>query len=327
MSKYDVALDCQIDWASFWTSEEGCAFFHKLIQAIDRQRAKVGEKESETLARQEAEEMALVTGPLLEAPCYYWSPQMMEVISTTSASLPEHWSLMKHHVPSTSGFFYLAKEADLEPSLGEFAGIAALAWSVLSIPSPGKNEPTAVYMPHPNQPMPEFNALSLVMFLHHHDDRFPFPVPSRDTLLVGESLKDWELAKIRFANEVDAAVKRFEHNRTVIRLFATMLSFLQQRIMVPCPEGASRATRRRAMVQRQAEAEVNVIKLRSLLYREHREGAREVEWQCQWMVRGHWRDQWYSSLSKHQPIFISPHIKGPAGKPLKNAQRMFAVVR
>ncbi len=36
-----------------------------------------------------------------------------------------------------------------------------------------------------------------------------------------------------------------------------------------------------------------------------------------WMVRGHYRNQWFPSKEKHQLRFIAPHIKGPEGAPLK----------
>ena len=53
------------------------------------------------------------------------------------------------------------------------------------------------------------------------------------------------------------------------------------------------------------------------------EGEDEVggrEYTCRWMVRGHWRQQWYKSRDGHRPIWISPHIKGPEGKPLRTGE-------
>lgn len=44
---------------------------------------------------------------------------------------------------------------------------------------------------------------------------------------------------------------------------------------------------------------------------------KEVEWNWQWTVKGHLRQQWYASLGKHLPVYIHPFIKGPDDKPLK----------
>lgn len=43
--------------------------------------------------------------------------------------------------------------------------------------------------------------------------------------------------------------------------------------------------------------------------------ATEVQWSHRWLVRGHWRNQWYSSLKEHRLVYINPHIKGPEDKP------------
>lgn len=49
------------------------------------------------------------------------------------------------------------------------------------------------------------------------------------------------------------------------------------------------------------------------------------EYTCRWMVRGHWRQQWYPSRDLHRPIWINPHIKGPEDKPLKTGERVYIV--
>jgi hypothetical protein len=47
------------------------------------------------------------------------------------------------------------------------------------------------------------------------------------------------------------------------------------------------------------------------------------EYTCRWMVKGHWRQQWYPSRQVHRPIWINPHIKGPDGKPLKTGETVY----
>lgn len=51
------------------------------------------------------------------------------------------------------------------------------------------------------------------------------------------------------------------------------------------------------------------------------------EYHHRWMVRGHWRRQWYPSRGSHVPIWISPHIKGPDDAPIKAGERVNAWVR
>lgn len=53
-----------------------------------------------------------------------------------------------------------------------------------------------------------------------------------------------------------------------------------------------------------------------------------IEWSCQWIVRGHWRQQFYPSTGEHRPKWILPHVKGPEDRPLKSpTTTIFAVTR
>ncbi len=47
------------------------------------------------------------------------------------------------------------------------------------------------------------------------------------------------------------------------------------------------------------------------------EGSDVVRWAYRWIVRGHYRAQWYPSTQTHRLIWISPHQKGPDDRPLK----------
>lgn len=73
--------------------------------------------------------------------------------------------------------------------------------------------------------------------------------------------------------------------------------------------------------------EVKVVNLRRY------EGARTkcgnpVDWNCQWIVQGHWRKQWHPSTETHVPTFIHEYVKGPEDKPLKvPTSTIFKVIR
>jgi len=74
--------------------------------------------------------------------------------------------------------------------------------------------------------------------------------------------------------------------------------------------------------------EVTVITLRR--YREpheldHDGDGRELR--VRFIVRGHWRNQWYPSLADHRQIWISPYVKGPEDAPLRLTTRAWEFVR
>jgi hypothetical protein len=46
------------------------------------------------------------------------------------------------------------------------------------------------------------------------------------------------------------------------------------------------------------------------------------EYRHRWIVRGHWRNQYYPSRNDHRPIWIDPHFAGPEDKPLLGGERV-----
>jgi hypothetical protein len=60
-----------------------------------------------------------------------------------------------------------------------------------------------------------------------------------------------------------------------------------------------------------------VMRLRRVHHAHDGESGEGREWNYQWLVRGHWRKQWFPSRSAHVPVWIAPYVKGPEDKPLK----------
>ncbi len=118
--------------------------------------------------------------------------------------------------------------------------------------------------------------------------------------------------------------------RSLFSLFGSFCSFVEQRILVTRGQVLERHARRR--LEREGwdhEAVVQVVELRR---REHvtKQAVEPVEreWSCQWVVRGHWRQQPYPKVGAVRPKWITPYVKGPDDKPLKPPRAtVFAVVR
>ena len=86
---------------------------------------------------------------------------------------------------------------------------------------------------------------------------------------------------------------------------------------------------RRAAERKQIEMPkaVRVIVLRRKAS-DGRDVSEQDDWTCRWIVRGHWRNQWYRSTQLHHPVWIAPYVKGPENKPLKMPTKdVFAVRR
>lgn len=316
MSEYDIALDNQIEWASFWTSDNGRRLYEGIQRAVSRKRREAGERHPEDILDVTPEQDILMMMPLLNGECFYWSRGIIDVVSVAAQSLPDSWCLMKQDIPAASGFFWFAKEPGIE-----YRGIRAFGWTLLSV----GDKAAAVYIPRNNGAMPDFDTVALVIFTGNPD--FPKPLPSLSRIVVGQPLSAWRLEQSDYAVSINANPDEFNYEYQALRLFAVMLSFIQQKILVTSRHITSRATRRRVAPSRSAEADINIVKLRSVVRHDHKGEELPVEWSCRWLVRGHWRDQWFPSIKKNRPIWIRPYIKGPEDKPLRDPGRLFAVVR
>jgi hypothetical protein len=106
--------------------------------------------------------------------------------------------------------------------------------------------------------------------------------------------------------------------------------FLEQKIVGHATASVGRHTARRA-ARLNVASTCNVVQMRRLDRRPSDSGRDEsaaIEWQCQWLVRGHWRQQFYGRAGRHVPRWIAPYIKGPHDKPLKPPNStVFAVTR
>jgi hypothetical protein len=102
---------------------------------------------------------------------------------------------------------------------------------------------------------------------------------------------------------------------------------MQQSLAWTEREHADRGERRRWMRSGRTPAEILVVKLRRMQERPEPLSEELVAWSHRWLVGGHWRQQFYPSTQSHKPVWISPHVKGPADKPLVLKEKVTAWVR
>jgi hypothetical protein len=105
-----------------------------------------------------------------------------------------------------------------------------------------------------------------------------------------------------------------------------LMHLLSERIAVVAPARHRETVRGQAVARGIAAADrPNVVMLRRAA-EEHGHAVHGPThgFNCQWVVRGHWRQQPYPSVHEVRPIFIEAYIKGPTDKPLKQpAPRVF----
>lgn len=258
---------------------------------------------------------------LRKADPFYWESDICELIEQAGRDLPLTWSLHEDTLPAPYGFFWFAKPLALP--LPE-------SW-----PYPRVDLRGLLWGTTPNVP-----GRVLIVPLMPDPQRLSGVPGSIYNWGQGEDLSqhlaDVPTAMVRAAGSVadhDGHLQLLAERRLVeVRHIATAFAFLHQRILVAPHQGIDRAARKRVA---RAQPELSDPTVRVVRLRRPERAARPddapgdpVEWSCRWIVRGHWRDQWFPKLQKNQPIWITPYVKGPDDKPLKTPRAtVFAVVR
>lgn len=249
---------------------------------------------------------------------YFWAKGLNDFLLTAALELPDSWQWTPEILPSFEGFLWFERPLELgcthpdEGSDEAFSTItqAALAWSRGVIKETG------------------VRVLNLYIF--ERGQRHP--VLSRAIQLkAGQTIKE----RLFGGRPEDHDLMKFEGKSLAIadialRTLAACLTFIDQRILVTPQHRADRPARRR--LERAGyvrEPVIRVVELRRKQARSEQSGeSSSVEWTHQWVVSGHWRQQWYPSLNTHQPRWIMPYVKGPEDAPLKPPRgKVFAVVR
>ena len=113
----------------------------------------------------------------------------------------------------------------------------------------------------------------------------------------------------------------------LVRFMTAFHLLSAQHVYVPHSERLERARRREAKRAKLDINEVLVVTLRRQAVRDRDADARDVEWSHRWMVSGHWRHRWSERTNGMQTIWINPHVKGPADKPLILKNKVVKFVR
>lgn len=118
-----------------------------------------------------------------------------------------------------------------------------------------------------------------------------------------------------------------DHESGWLRFWRVAQRLMSERIITSERRKAARPLRREAArLDMLAAGEPRVIELRRPTERDsdpEGERLRNVEWTHRWLVRGHWRQQWYPSEGRHKQIRIQGFVKGPENLPLVIRERVW----
>lgn len=258
-----------------------------------------------------------IRGALEYGSPYYWAPNTCAVLAGVWRDMPD-WTLRAECLPSQHGYFHFADPLTV-PCPGDHGcetdSMTGLVWATQDAPEiddglGGKSILIWPLMQGPRRHAGQFVSAHL----------WVFGTGLRGSIEVEEGVSE----------EVRATCVAPPFRAAVFGVLAAALAFMEQRILVSPWSYAPRSTRKRSISVFKEDRPVRVVQLRRAQQQGHgHQDAAGVEWSCQWLVSGHWRQQpCGKDRAERRPTFILPYVKGNPDKPMRlPAERVFAVVR
>jgi hypothetical protein len=255
-------------------------------------------------------------GRLSNADLYFVSADMTELATTAATSLPP-FDLSTSDAPSTAGLIVfekpIATDVNTKAGHGETVFISAASWDFGTAPRWGV-------------------ALWFSFYIDLHLTLDLMVEEGRETKKEAARQKG---SQPRFTYTMDAAhmVDRgipVTNDDSVLNSWGrTILAawlLMGQPLASTSTVNADRSAQKRIRRIGQEPAPVRVVELRRPKTSSSA-GNSDREYHHQWIVRGHWRQQWHPKRQVHRPVWIAPHIKGPEGAPLIGGEKVYALKR
>jgi len=271
----------------------------------------------------------VVVDHLTSAEPFYWSPDMCDMLEGLAGGIPD-WTLRLTDLVSQYGFAWFSKPVDIGADMFLQGGkrarvpLAGYLWGMIR----------------------HVNDSSFGDGVVVSDAEVPEGAPTRwwviyspIAMLNGEPRycggSSWEvgesLSALMDASKDDKDDPEWPWMCAMGKCFATMMALMEQRIISAEHVPLSRTERK--LLDREGwygNRDVRVVKLRRVnpSGKPAEDGEKAYELTCQFVVRSHWRNQYYPSTNEHRPKLILPYIKGPEGAPMLPIRpRAFEVVR
>lgn len=305
---YEEALEKQLELLKIWRGSRGLDWSGAIRPGLFR---------AEAAAPTPRDVQRLEIHELENADCFFVARKICDVIEVAAETFPDV-PLLAEMVPTTNGWVYLDKAYPIGPP-SEVER------------SPFGNPPRLKAFSWGQQWTLKDNVTLPGIGLTYYEDGTPFPYPlAVSNWCFGVNWdSDWSESDFGHVTDIEDGVLR-ERFKAIGRYVMTFFTFTNQKIMVVSHQRVNRAARRRYQENHRGTdaplVRVILLRAKKTVRGEGQQG--DIEWSCRWLVRGHWRQQWYRTLTNHRAIWITPYIKGPEEKPLKKPKAdLFAVVR
>jgi len=249
---------------------------------------------------------------LVQADTYAVTRDIVTMLEEASALLPNELTYAPQDIPSRFGFVYLEEPIVIIDVHERPCVVKAITWDLAS--DTVHDEP----------------ALLVMVWTAHGDPRDHLYEAFRELRdRTGELPVSYSMM---WAGLAKSGMEIGERD-TLARFIFAFLRFIQEpwidsRMMVP----GNRQFLRQMARKGRPDPRVRVVQLRKAEHRprperDDNDEHEPREWSHRWLVKGHWRNQWYPSEQRHALRWIPTYIKGPEDKELRLKDRVFQVER
>lgn len=313
---WDQALDAMTDLQHQFHTEEGRQYMQKFARSIAGKIWSAGDRdgyEPHTPTGEDVEHArALVRGTMttvVQGEPIWVSADVVDLIEAASDPdidrpfVPEAIYFDDLFVPW--GFALLEHHLEHPDVRGKAISYRGVSWGITQPPD-ADNE-TGV----------------LVALWCHRDDPDGYREPRQFPMVGGCPLTLVHAATFSFGDTRHLADPP---THAMMRQLQIMWRLAKQEIALPQRERASRPSWKRAATWKQIK-HVTVLRLRRAKPSHYEGEERDVEWTHRFLVRGHWRNQWYPKLKDHRQIWIETYVKGDESLPLVVKKRAIEFTR
>ncbi len=242
-------------------------------------------------------------GMLTSCEPYFMSKELCEILMLSAATLPPTVRPVDINIPPGFGYLFFEKSLKFMQS-EKSAGFKAMAWA--------------------NIDTEEHRGEIYFMFFHEDINHpllprlaFDYTWPELEEVKVPDELFDG-IGENDYDDKGNPIMSPGASQR-LRRIALSVFLLINEKIAMSEILKPARAQRRQILRKNpDANISINVIHLRRTETRPSKnDEPGYVAWKNRWLVRPHWRNQFYPSLNIHMPKLISAYVKGPENKPLK----------
>ncbi|MET7996796.1 hypothetical protein ABZU76_38560 [Amycolatopsis sp. NPDC005232] len=242
---------------------------------------------------------------LREAELFYVAAEMVELVEVAAHSIPD-FQLAPQDLPAPAGFMLFERPIAAMPAGDTELGISAVSWA----PMPGREHMllASTYLDRA-EAAPFFDRAAPNRQVGNNEPKLVYAHGGEFGWAFGD-------------NEGHAPEATHFMATLAPRLKAAWL-LMQQPVTDLSNVSVPRPARRRLQRAGHEPSPVRLIQLRRPPSpRDAESSAAAQEYRHRWIVRGHWRQQWYPSRQVHRPVWIEPHVKGPSDAPLLSGDKV-----